>query len=49
MQKNVMICPKCGHEMNHHADKLVYINDGERLDEFHYCPYCGNCESRPAN
>jgi len=23
-QKNEMICPKCGTEMNHHADKLVY-------------------------
>ena len=23
-QKSKMICPKCGNEMNHHADKLVY-------------------------
>ena len=24
MAKSKMICPKCGNEMNHHADKLIY-------------------------
>jgi predicted RNA-binding Zn-ribbon protein involved in translation (DUF1610 family) len=26
-QKSKVICPKCGNEMNHHADKLVYALD----------------------
>ena len=54
-----MICPKCGTEMNHHADKLVHPvtpHDLKNLDpalggvieETHYCPGCGAVESRRA-
>ena len=52
-----MTCPKCGSEMNHHADKLVERVDdpAEREEpllgvvwEVHACPACGNVESRPA-
>ena len=59
MQKNKMICPKCGAEMNHHADKLVdpvkpddmkHVNPalGGVSEEMHYCPGCGAVESRRA-
>jgi len=59
MQKNKMICPKCGAEMNHHADKLVdpvkpddmkHVNPalGGVIEEMHYCPGCGTVESRRA-
>ena len=58
-QKNKMICPKCGDEMNHHADKLVYPaspeNDkrinaalGGVIEETHGCPGCGAVASRRA-
>ena len=30
-QKSKMICPKCGDEMNHHADKLVHPVTAEEL------------------
>jgi ribosomal protein S27AE len=55
-QKSKMICPKCGTEMNHHADKLVYALEREEaktskglggvIEETHYCPGCGAVESR---
>jgi len=56
-QKSKMICPKCGAEMNHHADKLIYpastedvkkINAalGGMIEEIHGCPACGAVESR---
>ena len=56
-QRNKMICPKCGAEMNHHADKLVYpvtAEDAKKMDvtlggvieETHGCPGCGGVESR---
>jgi ribosomal protein S27AE len=59
-QKSKMICPKCGTEMNHHADKLVYpltpedakgVNAllGGVIEETHGCPGCGGVESRRAN
>ena len=55
-QKNKMICPYCGAEMNHHADKLVYPASAEDarkmnaalggvIEETHYCPGCGGVES----
>jgi ribosomal protein S27AE len=58
-QKNKMICPRCGAEMNHHADKLVYpvtaedARDGDAtlggiIEETHGCPGCGGVESRRA-
>ena len=50
-------CPKCGAEMNRHAEKLVHPADlveaqridsalGGLLEETHACPRCGNIESR---
>ena len=56
-QESKMICPKCGDEMNHHADKLVEPVKAEDLkhtnpalggviEEMHYCPGCGAVESR---
>jgi ribosomal protein S27AE len=58
-QKNKMICPKCGDEMNHHADKLVYPVSAQEaeivelvlggvIEETHCCPGCGAVESRRA-
>ena len=55
--KSKMICPRCGVEMNHHSDKLVYpadAKDMEQVDpnlgglvkEFHSCPKCGGGASR---
>jgi predicted RNA-binding Zn-ribbon protein involved in translation (DUF1610 family) len=47
---NKMICPDCGVEMNHHANKIDYSNDtpeevdadlGGTLEEAHICPECG--------
>lgn len=56
-QKNTMICPSCGNEMNHHADKLIdpvkpedmrQISDalGGVIEEIHCCPGCGAAASR---
>ena len=52
-----MICPRCGAEMNHHSDKIVYFSDLEEavssdstvrghIEEFHACPNCGAGASR---
>ena len=52
-------CPKCGAEMNHHANKVDYSAGHEApeavdpdfsgvLQEVHQCPGCGNVELRPA-
>lgn len=51
-------CPKCGAEMNHHADKLLHTSRldepafdpvlGGLIDETHACPRCGNVEARRA-
>lgn len=48
-----MMCPECGVEMNHHADKLVFMNVEagstdleESIEEFHSCPECGRTQSR---
>jgi predicted RNA-binding Zn-ribbon protein involved in translation (DUF1610 family) len=54
-----MRCPACGHEMNHHADKVDYtaVLDhpttadavfGGVLEEVFTCPNCGRIEMRPA-
>ena len=59
-QKSKMICPKCGNEMNHHADKLIdpvkpedlkQVNPalGGIIEEMHNCPRCGGVESRRAD
>jgi predicted RNA-binding Zn-ribbon protein involved in translation (DUF1610 family) len=58
-EKVKIICPQCGAEMNHHADKLVdpvkpedmkHIDPalGGMIEEMHYCPHCGAVESRRA-
>ncbi len=49
-----MNCPKCGADMNFHAEKIVFGLDGGddgdvrngRLLEFHACPNCGAPASR---
>lgn len=52
-----MQCPRCGREMNHHADKVVEpLTNEERamadaalggvLKEAHACPGCGHAELR---
>jgi len=54
-----MICPRCGIEMNHHAEKLVYPTEsgddaavdsvlGGIVEELHACPACGAGASRRA-
>ncbi|MBD0369998.1 MAG: hypothetical protein ICV60_04135 [Pyrinomonadaceae bacterium] len=54
-----MICPDCGVEMNHHADKVDYSaepEDGAPVDpafggiveEAHTCPSCGRTHTRRA-
>ena len=59
MMAERMRCPKCGAEMNHHADKLVYPVDREEaaqmdpalggvVQQTHGCPACGNVEFRIA-
>ena len=58
--KTKMICPKCGDEMNHHADKLIYSTEGGEaakidpslgglIKETHNCPGCGEITSRIAD
>ena len=52
-----MKCPKCGADMNFHAEKIVYgqstdsaESEADRfngsLQEFHACPRCGAAASR---
>lgn len=59
-QTGKLICPKCGGEMNHHADKLLHPATPEEarkadpalggvIEEMHYCPACGAVASRPGN
>jgi ribosomal protein S27AE len=44
-----MRCPKCGAEMNHHADKVVWTGEaGDVVEEMHACPKCGTGASRRA-
>jgi ribosomal protein S27AE len=57
MSNGKMICPKCGGEMNHHADEVVYPMEpdtagyskpdlGGVIQETHACPGCGAVASR---
>jgi predicted RNA-binding Zn-ribbon protein involved in translation (DUF1610 family) len=52
-----MKCPKCGAEMNRHAEKLIHPESvaearradpalGGLIEETHACPVCGNIEAR---
>jgi predicted RNA-binding Zn-ribbon protein involved in translation (DUF1610 family) len=54
-----MICPKCGVEMNRHAEKVDYgaglaepgsadPDFGGVVEEFHTCPQCGQTLARRA-
>ena len=45
-----MICRICGREMNQHAEKFVYLEDGGSgsIEEMHTCPGCGGSDSRPS-
>jgi len=58
-ESNKMICPDCGVEMNHHAEKIDYtatLADPEAIDtdfggiveEAHACPGCGKTATRRA-
>jgi rRNA maturation endonuclease Nob1 len=55
-----MMCPDCGVEMNHHADKVDYsaaLAEGAEVDpvfggqvqEAHTCPVCGRTYLRRAD
>ena len=57
-QANKMMCPDCGAEMNHHADKIDFgIEDPSQVDpvfggvveEAHACPKCGRTQARKAH
>lgn len=50
-----MKCPRCGAEMNHHADKILPAEPSEpafnaafggAILELHSCPACGAAASR---
>ena len=52
-----MRCPKCGAEMNRHAEKLVFAGGpgeasgadealGGVIEETYGCPACGHVEAR---
>ena len=54
-----MICAECGAQMNHHADKIYYVDAvvgdepidaelGGILKEIHTCPKCGNVQTETA-
>jgi predicted RNA-binding Zn-ribbon protein involved in translation (DUF1610 family) len=58
-KSNKMICPDCGLEMNHHAEKICYTDAlnqtgavdpvfGGILEEAHTCPGCGKTDMRKA-
>ena len=55
-ETDVLKCPDCGAEMNHHADKLDYgaaadesPETGEGVViEAHTCPACGRTATRAA-
>ncbi len=58
MSTEKMNCPKCGTQMNHHADKAdlsTTLTESETVDpelagilEVHAYPTCGNTELRKA-
>jgi predicted RNA-binding Zn-ribbon protein involved in translation (DUF1610 family) len=58
-EREKMVCPDCGVEMNPHAEKLDYAaadaadegfdpDLGGVLEEFHACPDCGRTHTRRA-
>jgi predicted RNA-binding Zn-ribbon protein involved in translation (DUF1610 family) len=57
MNEAKYVCPRCGAEMNHHADKLLL--DGQQTEaqsdfpdgtllRFYSCPQCGAASSQAA-
>jgi NMD protein affecting ribosome stability and mRNA decay len=57
MQTEKMKCPRCGADMNHHADKLIpsesaIANPDPTFEltviELHCCPACGAAAARNA-
>ncbi len=59
-KREKMVCPDCGAEMNHHADKIDYsaaLDDEQAIDpifggvveEAHTCPACGRTHIRRAD
>ena len=59
MSQDKKLCPKCGAQMNYHADKLDYTTDLAELDavephfggmlaEVYTCPECKNIELQRA-
>jgi predicted RNA-binding Zn-ribbon protein involved in translation (DUF1610 family) len=61
MPESKMSCPRCGAQMNLHAEKIDYtaaqeealaLDDedlGGVLEEIHTCPACGDIETRRKN
>jgi ribosomal protein S27AE len=58
-EREKMVCPDCGVEMNQHAEKVAYTDTaaeaegfdpdlGGVLEEFHTCPHCGRTHARRA-
>jgi ribosomal protein S27AE len=58
-EREKMVCPACGVEMNCHAEKVDYVAGasekeafdaelGGVIEEFHTCPNCGQTLSRRA-
>ena len=58
-KRDKLVCPDCGVEMNHHADKIDYTAAldnpedadpafGGVLEEAHTCPVCGRTHLRRA-
>ena len=52
-ERNKLVCPNCGAEMNHHATKIDYSVDdlslvdpvfSGALKEAYTCPRCGKTE-----
>jgi ribosomal protein S27AE len=58
MKKKKLNCPRCGAEMNNHAEKVSYEESaggykpdpvfGGVMEDIFTCPGCGNVESRAA-
>jgi ribosomal protein S27AE len=55
-EREKMVCPDCGVEMNLHAEKVDYTRAPEGaeasaeglISEFHTCPACGRARARDA-
>lgn len=59
VEASPMTCPRCGAQMNHHAEKLLHPTGpadeasvdrvlGGIVEELHACPACGASASRRA-